>query len=296
MTTTDARASGRFAIGGDLTVTRLGFGAMRITGDGIWGQPRDRDEAIRVLRRLPELGVDFIDTADSYGPFVSEDLIAEALAPYDGVVVATKGGLTRHGPGVWMPVGRPEYLRQCVLMSLRRLKLDRIDLWQLHRIDPKVPADEQFGVMAEMRNEGLIRHLGLSQVSVAEIEAAKAHFPVATVQNRYNLADRADEALVDYCEKSDIGFIPWFPLASGALAKEGGAADRIAKAHGATASQVALAWILHRSPVMLPIPGTSSLAHLEENVAAAGPEIVQSRARGADGSLQDARDLIRLRG
>lgn len=269
MTEPDARASGRFRLGRSDEVTRLGFGAMRLTGPGIWDEPKDKAEALRVLGRLKDLGVDFIDTADSYGPFVSEDLIAEALAPYDGVFVATKGGLTRHGPNVWLPVGRPEYLRQCVLMSLRRLKVDRIDLWQLHRIDPKVPRDEQFDAMAEMLKDGLVAHLGLSQVSVAEIEAARKVFPVATVQNRYNLTDRADEAVVNYCEKEGIGFIPWFPLASGELAKEGGVADRIAKAHSASAGQVALAWILNRSPCMLPIPGTSSVKHLEENVAAA---------------------------
>jgi pyridoxine 4-dehydrogenase len=265
----DASASGHFTIGGDATITRLGFGAMRITGPGIWGEPADRDEAIRVLKRLPELGIDFIDTADSYGPFVSEDLIAQTLHPYTGMFIATKGGLARSGPNAWQPVGRPEYLRQCVLMSLRRLKLERLDLWQLHRIDPKVPRDEQFGVIAAMRSEGLIRHAGLSQVIVEDIEAARKVFPVATVQNRYNLADRADEAVLDYCAANGIGFIPWYPLAAGTLAKPGGAADTIAQAHGATASQIALAWILKRSPVMLPIPGTGQLAHLEENVAGA---------------------------
>ncbi len=269
MTDIDARGSGSFTIGGDATVTRLGFGAMRITGDGVWGEPRDRLEAIRVLRRVPELGIDFIDTADSYGPFVSEDLIAEALHPYRGMLVATKGGLTRHGPNRWPPVGRPEYLRQCVLMSLRRLRAERIDLWQLHRIDPKVPQDEQFDAIAAMRREGLIRHAGLSNVGVAEIEAAARFFPVTTVQNRYNLTDRADEAVIEHCERAGIGFIPWYPLAAGTLARPGGPVDRIAGAHGATASQVALAWVLRRSPVMLPIPGTGRVAHLEENTAAA---------------------------
>ncbi|MBE7184225.1 MAG: aldo/keto reductase [Methylobacterium mesophilicum] len=269
MSEPNAKASGSFAIGGDAGVTRLGYGAMRVTGQGIWGEPRDRTEAIRVLRRLPELGVDFIDTADSYGPFVSEDLIAEALHPYGNVLVATKGGLTRSGPNIWEPVGRPEYLRQCVHMSLRRLKLEQIPLWQLHRIDAKVPRDEQFGAIKDFIDRGLIRHAGLSQVSVEEIEAARKVFPIATVQNRYNLADRADEAVLDYCEKNGIGFIPWFPLASGDLAKPGGAADAVAKAHEATAGQIALSWILKRSPVMLPIPGTSSVKHLEENVAAA---------------------------
>jgi pyridoxine 4-dehydrogenase len=267
--TPSAAASGQFKIGGDLAVNRLGFGAMRITGKGIWGEPEDRDEALRVLRRLPELEVDFIDTADSYGPFVSEDLIAEALAPYANSVIATKGALTRLGPNVWAPVGRPEYLRQCVLMSLRRLKLDQIPLWQLHRIDPKVPRDEQFGVIAAMLKEGLIRHAGLSEVSVEEIEAARAVFPVATVQNRYNLVDRGSETVLDYCEKHAIGFIPWYPLAAGDLAKPGGALDAIVKKTGASPSQIALAWVLKRSPVMLPIPGTSKVAHLEDNVAAA---------------------------
>ena len=268
MTTIDARQSGQFTLG-DRTVNRLGFGAMRITGPGIWGEPVDRDACLAVLKRLPEIGVDFIDTADSYGPFVSEDLIAQALHPYDGLFIATKGGLTRTGPGVWPPVGRPEYLRQCVMMSLRRLKVDRIDLWQLHRIDPKVPRDEQFGVIADFLKEGLIAHAGLSQVSVTEIEAARKVFEVSTVQNRYNLTDRADEDVLDYCAREGIGFIPWYPLAAGELAKPGGAVDAIAKAHGATAGQVALAWVLKRSPVMLPIPGTSQVSHLDENVAGA---------------------------
>jgi pyridoxine 4-dehydrogenase len=272
MTPPDARASGRFTIG-DTPVTRLGFGAMRVTGPGVWGPPADAAEAIRVLKALPDLGVDFIDTADSYGPFVSEDLIAEALYPYDGLLIATKGGLTRSGPAIWEPVGRPEYLRQCVMMSLRRLKVERIDLWQLHRIDPKVPRDEQFGVIAEMIAEGLIRYAGLSQVGVEEIEAARKVFPVATVQNRYNLADRADEDVLDYCEAQGIGFIPWYPLAAGDLARPGGVVDEVAKAHGATASQVALAWVLKRSPAMLPIPGTSKLSHLQENVAGAALQL-----------------------
>ncbi len=264
-----AAAAGTFTIGGDLTVNRLGFGAMRLTGRGIWGEPEDRAACIRVLKRLPELGVNFVDSADSYGPFVSEALIAEALHPYHGMLIATKGGFTRQGPNRWAAVGRPEYLRQCALMSLRRLKLERIDLWQLHRVDPKVPRDEQFGVIADMMKEGLIRHAGLSQVTVDDIEAAQRAFPVVTVQNKYSLSAREDETLVDYCEAHDIGFIPWFPLAAGELATPGGIADRIAKAHGATASQVALAWILNRSCVMLPIPGTSKVSHLEENVAGA---------------------------
>jgi pyridoxine 4-dehydrogenase len=264
-----AAASGTFKIGGDTAVHRLGFGAMRITGPGIWGEPADRDEAIRVLQRLPDLGVNFIDTADSYGPFVSEDLIAEALAPYDNMLIATKGALTRHGPNVWLPVGRPEYLRQCVLMSLRRLKQEQIGLWQLHRIDPKVPREEQFGVIADMIKEGLIKHAGLSQVSVEEIEAAQKIFPVATVQNLYNLTDRSSEAVVDYCTTHNIGFIPWYPLAAGNLARPGTALDAIVHTTNATPSQIALAWVLKRSPVMLPIPGTSSVDHLVDNVRAA---------------------------
>jgi aryl-alcohol dehydrogenase-like predicted oxidoreductase len=267
---TTATAAGTFKIGGELEVTRLGFGAMRIVGEGVWGEPRDRDEVLRVLRRLPELGVDLVDTADSYGPFISEDLIAAALAPYDaGTVVATKGGFTRQGPNVWTAVGRPAYLRQCLLMSLRRLGVERIDLWQLHRVDPHEDADAQFAEMRSFQQEGLVRHLGLSEVTVEQIEAARRHFEVATVQNRYNLADRASEEVLDYCEREGIGFIPWFPLAAGRLAEPGGVAAEIAAAHDATTGQVALAWLLARSPVMLPIPGTSSVAHLEQNVAAA---------------------------
>ena len=271
-TSLDASASGQFTLL-DRPVTRLGYGAMRITGKGVWGEPEDREEALRVLKRLPEIGVNFIDTADSYGPFVSEDLIAEALYPYDGLFIATKGGLTRHGPDEWPPLGRPEYLRQCVLMSLRRLKVEQLDLWQLHRIDSKVPQDEQFDAIAQFLSDGLIARAGLSQVSVEEIEAARKVFPVTTVQNRYNLADRADEAVLDYCEREGIGFIPWFPLAAGELAEPGGLVDKIAKAHDASPGQIALAWILKRSPVMLPIPGTSKVSHLEENVAAAQIEL-----------------------
>jgi pyridoxine 4-dehydrogenase len=262
-----------FQLAADLTVNRLGFGAMRITGKGVWGEPADRDEALRVLRRLPELGVDFIDTADSYGPYVSEDLIREALHPYDGIVIATKGGFTRHGPDIWRAVGRPEYLRQCVLMSMRRLGVERIDLWQLHRIDSKVPRDEQFGVIAEMQREGLIRHVGLSEVSVPDIEGARKHFDVASVQNMYNLVSRKHEAVLDYCEREGIAFIPWYPLGAGRLAREGSVLDRVVKRLGATPAQVALAWVLARSAVMLPIPGTSRVAHLEENMAAASLEL-----------------------
>ncbi len=269
MTVLSVAAAGTFTLGGDLVVNRLGFGAMRITGKGIWGEPADRDEALRVLRRLPELGINFIDTADAYGPEVSENLIYEALYPYKGIVVATKGGNTRHGPDVWAAVGRPEYLRQCVLMSLRRLGLERIDLWQLHRIDRNVAREEQFQVIADMRREGLIRHVGLSEVSVEEIQAAQRYFPVVSVQNLYNLTMRQSEEVLNYCEREQIGFIPWFPLAAGGLARAGTLLDEIAAKLGATTAQVALAWVLKRSPVMLPIPGTSKVGHLDENAAAA---------------------------
>ena len=244
---------------------------MRITGPAVWGEPENHQEAINVLRRLPELGVNFIDTADSYGPFVSEDLIAEALAPYRGLTIATKGGLVRPGrtEGQWPQIGDPQYLGQAVRMSLRRLKVEQIDLWQLHRIDPKVPAIEQFEAIRSFIDQGFIRFAGLSQVSVEEIEAARKIFPVATVQNRYNLVDRADEGVLNYCEANGIGFIPWFPLAAGELARPGGIVDTLAQLKSATPGQIALAWMLKRSPVMLPIPGTSRLAHLEENVAGA---------------------------
>jgi len=263
-------ASGTFTFG-DLTVHRLGFGAMRITGKGIWGPPRDHQEALRVLRRAVELGVNFIDTADSYGPYISEELIREALHPYPaGLVIATKAGLLRTGPDVWPPCGRPEYLRQECEMSLRRLGLERIDLFQLHRIDPQVPAEEQFGLLHDLQREGKIRHVGLSEVSVAEIEAARKVVPIVSVQNLYNLVERKSEDVLDHCEREGIGFIPWFPIASGKLAEPGGPVDDVARATGATPSQVALAWLLHRSPAMLPIPGTGSVAHLEENCGAAG--------------------------
>ena len=273
-TTIDASKSGTFKIGGTLEVVRLGFGAMRVTGDGIWGNPVNPLEARATLKRVPELGIQLIDTADSYGPFVSEDLIAEVLHPYPaGMVVATKGALTRTGPNEWLPVGRPEYLRQCLEMSLRRLKLEQIPLWQLHRIDAKIPALEQFQTIKAFQDEGKVLHLGLSEVSIAEIEAARAVFPVATVQNRYNLADREHEDVLEYCEMHGIGFIPWFPLATGSLAKAGGKLDGIANKLHATPSQVALAWLLKRSPVMLPIPGTGSVKHLEENTAAASLDL-----------------------
>ena len=282
MTAPTAAPSGTFDIGGDLTVNRLGFGAMRITGKGVWGEPADRDEALRVLRRLPELGVNFIDTADSYGPFVSEDLLREALHPYDGLVVATKGGFTRQGPDEWEELGRPEYLRQCVLMSLGRLGVERIDLWQLHRIDEKTPRDEQFGVIADMPREGLIRHVGLSEVSAADIEDARRYFAVVSVQNMYNLVSRGSEDVLDFCEREGIAFIPWYPLGAGRLAREGTVLDRVAKKLGATGAQVALAWVLQRSRVMLPIPGTSRVSHLEENVAAASIQLDDDDFRELD--------------
>ncbi len=272
-----ATRSGTFAIGGDLRVHRLGFGAMQLTGPGVWGEPADRAEAIAVLRRAVELGINLIDTADSYGPYVSEELIREALHPYPkGLVIATKAGLTRPGPRHWIPLGRPEYLRQECEMSLRRLGVERIDLFQLHRIDPKVPTDDQFGVLRDLQKEGKIRHVGLSEVNVGEIEAARRLVTVATVQNQYNLAYRNSEDVLDYCTRENIGFIPWFPLATGDLAKPHGALVKIAKGFEATPAQVALAWLLKKSPIMLPIPGTSKVKHLEENVAAALLELDDS--------------------
>jgi pyridoxine 4-dehydrogenase len=270
MSTPNAAASGTFSLGGDLPIHRLGFGAMRITGDGIWGEPKDRDEAKRVLKRLPDLGVNFIDTADAYGPEVSENLLAEALHPYPaGLVIATKGGFTRQGPNKWAVVGRPEYLRQCVEMSLRRLKLERIELYQLHRIDPQVPVEVSLGELKKMQQEGKIRHIGLSEVSVQEIERAQRTVPIVSVQNKYNIADRTHEGVLKFCEKQGIGFIPWFPMEQGKLNKPGSVLEQAAKAHKVTTAQLAIAWLLHHSPVMLPIPGTSSVKHLEENVAAA---------------------------
>jgi pyridoxine 4-dehydrogenase len=273
-TIVEAKASGTFAIGGDLTVNRMGFGAMRITGDGIWGEPKDIEGAKKLLKRVVEIGVNFIDTADAYGPDVSERLIGEALSPYaNGVIVATKGGLTRQGPNKWLPVGRPEYLQQQVEMSLRRLKVDCIDLWQLHRIDPKVPLEEQLGIIKKLQEEGKIRHVGLSEVKPSEIEAAQKIVKIVSVQNQYNIGDRRHEDVVDYCEKHNLAFIPWFPVAAGKLAEAGGPLDTAAKRHDATVGQLSLAWLLHRSPVMLPIPGTTSIAHLEENVAAGGVKL-----------------------
>jgi pyridoxine 4-dehydrogenase len=265
-----AERSGTFAIGGDLPVHRLGYGAMQLTGPGVWGEPADRVQAIAVLRRAVELGINLVDTADSYGPYVSEELIREALYPYPkGLVIATKAGLARSGPGRWVPLGRPEYLRQECEMSLRRLGVERIDLFQLHRIDPKVPADDQFGVLRDLQKEGKVRHVGLSEVKVKEIEAARRIVPIATVQNQYNLAYRNYEDVLDYCTRKNIGFIPWFPLATGELAKPHGTLTRIARQLDAQPAQVALAWLLKKSPVMLPIPGTSKVKHLEENTAAA---------------------------
>ncbi len=264
----DAAASGIFQLGGDLPVHRLGFGAMRLTGPGIWGPPKDAGEARRVLKRVIELNVNFIDTADSYGPGVSEELIGETLAPYPkGLVIATKGGLTRQGPDKWAPVGRPEYLRQQLLLSLRRLRVDRIDLYQLHRIDLKVPFEEQMGAIKEFQNEGKVRHVGLSEVDVDDIERARRFLPIVSVQNRYNITDRVHEPVLQYCQQHDIAFIPWFPVAAGKLARAGGPLDEIAKRRGASVAQLSIAWLLHHSPVMLPIPGTSSVQHLEENVA-----------------------------
>ncbi|HEY3812746.1 MAG TPA: aldo/keto reductase [Caulobacteraceae bacterium] len=268
MSQPDASRSGTFKVGGEIAVHRLGFGAMRVTGRGIWGPPADHDEAIRTLKRVPELGINFIDTANSYGPDVSEELLREALHPYDGLLIATKGGLVRPGPDVWNADGRPEHLREEALKSLKKLGVEQIALWQLHRIDANVPREDQFGAIKAMLDDGIIRHAGLSEVSVEEIEAASKVFPVATVQNRYNLVDRGSEAVLDYCEAHNIGFIPWYPLAAGDLAKPGSVLDRIAHAHNAAPSQVALAWVLKRSPVMLPIPGTGKVAHLEENTAA----------------------------
>lgn len=274
MTEHSATAAGTFTLDGALTIHRLGFGAMRVTGKGVWGDPADPAAALATLRRVPELGIDFIDTADSYGPGVSERLIREALHPYPkGLVIATKGGQVRPGPNRWVPLGRPEYLLQQVKLSLRTLGLERLALWQLHRIDPNVPRDEQFDAIRAMLDEGLIAHAGLSEVTVEELEAASRSFPVATVQNQYSVSFRRDDPVVDYCEARGIGFIPWYPLAGGRLAGAGSPLAAIAQRYGASPTQIALAWLLRRSAVMLPIPGTSSSAHLEENVAAASIEL-----------------------
>jgi len=285
---TDASASGTFKIGGERAVHRMGFGAMRITGPGIWGTPKDRAEAIRVLKRLPELGVNFIDTADSYGPDVSEELIREALHPYKGpngnLLIATKAGFTRSGPDRWTVNTRPAHLKEAARKSLKKLGVERITLWQLHRVSSDIPETDQFGAVKELIDEGVIQYAGLSEVSVAQIKAAQKIFPVATVQNHYNMASRESEDVLDYCEKNGIGFIPWYPLAAGDLADGGGALDRVAKAHsingsGATHAQIALAWLLQRSPVMLPIPGTSKVKHLEQNVAASAIKLSDEEFR-----------------
>ncbi|HEX8391863.1 MAG TPA: aldo/keto reductase [Longimicrobium sp.] len=286
----DAAASGTFRIGGDLEVNRLGFGAMRITGEGVWGPPRDHDESIRVLRRTLEIGINLIDTADSYGPKVSEELIAEALYPYPrGLLIATKGGFERSGPGEWTINGHPRHVRAACEASLKRLKVDTIDLWQLHRIDPAIPAEDQIGTVADLRREGKIRHAGLSEVTVEQIEAARRELPIVTVQNRYNVADREWESVLDYCERESIGFIPWYPLAVGKLAENGGPLADAARRLESTPSAVALAWLLRRSPVMLPIPGTSSVKHLDENTAAAALRLTDDEFQAiADATAPEA--------
>jgi aryl-alcohol dehydrogenase-like predicted oxidoreductase len=277
--------SGTLTVGGDIEVHRLGYGAMRITGQGIWGPPPDRDKALDVLRRTVELGIDLIDTADSYGPHVSEQLIAEALHPYpDGLLVATKGGLERTGPGEWPRNGRPDHLREACEGSLRDLRVDRIDLYQLHAPDPQVPYAESVGTLKDLQDEGKIRHVGVSNVTLEQLEEARSIVDVVSVQNRYNLTDRSSQDVLDVCERDGLGFFPWFPLAAGDLAKPGGIVAEIARAHDATPGQVALAWLLQRSPVLLPIPGTGSVAHLEENVAAAGLELDEEELERLDGA------------
>jgi pyridoxine 4-dehydrogenase len=279
-----AKGAGEFLLGGDLRITRLGFGAMRITGDGVWGEPANRAEAVRVLRRAVELGINFIDTADSYGPGVSEEIIAEALHPYPaGLVIATKGGFDRPGPGKWVENGKPEHLRSACEDSLRRLRLDRIDLYQLHRIDPKVPAEDQLGALKNLQAEGKIKHIGLSEVSVKQIQHARTIVPIVSVQNRYSITDRGSEKVLEYCEKEKMGFIPWFPLAAGRVSGANSPLSRVAASLRATPSQLALAWLLARSPVMLPIPGTSKVEHLEENVAAVNLKIDANTMRELDG-------------
>jgi pyridoxine 4-dehydrogenase len=284
--TRPARASGEFAIGGDLPVVRLGYGTMQLPGPGVWGEPRDHGEAVRVLRRAVAMGVTLIDTADSYGPRVSERLIREALHPYqDDVVIATKAGLTRPGPGRWERNGKPEYLRAQAEESLRLLGLERIELFHLHRIDPDVPLADQLGALVELQAAGKIRQIGLSEVSVSEIDVARTITPIATVQNLYNLSDRSAEPVLDYCEREGIGFIPWFPMATGALASRGGPLRSMADRLSVTPAQVALAWLLQRSPVILPIPGTSTVAHLEENVDAARIELTSEQVRQLDAAI-----------
>jgi aryl-alcohol dehydrogenase-like predicted oxidoreductase len=280
-----AAAAGTFTLGGDLTVNRMGFGAMRVTGPGVWEDPPDRGAALAVLRRAVELGVNLIDTADSYGPFVSEDLIAEALRPYPAdLVIATKGGLTRTGPEQWHPVGRPEYLIQCVEMSLRRLKLERIDLYQFHEIDAQVPLEESLGALTAMQDQGKIRHIGVSNFNADELARARAIARVVSVQNEYNLIDRRSEQVVAVCERDGLGFLPWAPVADGRLARPGGVLDRAAARHGATVAQISLAWLLHRSPVMLPIPGTSRIDHLEDNAAAAALQLSDEEWAAVEGA------------
>ncbi len=282
-----AAQAGEFLFGNDLRVTRLGFGAMRITGNGIWGEPADRAGAVRVLRRAVELGINFIDTADSYGPSVSEEIIAEALHPYpSGLVIATKGGFERPGPGKWVENGKPEHLRSACEGSLRRLRLDRIDLYQLHRIDPKVPAEDQLGTLKDLQRQGKIKHIGLSEVSVKQIQHAQTIVPIVSVQNRYSLTDRGSDDVLQYCEQQKLGFIPWFPLAAGQLSRADNPISEAAARWKATPSRLALAWLLWRSPVMLPIPGTSSVAHLEENVAAAGLKLDDEKMRELDRAVQ----------
>ena len=296
MKSSNASLSGQFLIGGDLKVNRLGYGALKITGPGVWGEPERRLETIQLLRRLPELGVNFVDTADAYGPFISEELIAEALAPYKGfpytgLVIATKGGFVRPDDVTdpWVELGDPDYLQQCVRMSLRRLKLAHIDLWQLHRVDPKVPQDAQYKAIRSFMDKGLIRHAGLSEVSIAQIKEANKYFPVVSVQNRYNLIERGHEDVLNYCEDNGIAFIPWWPLENGKLAQPGGPANALAKAKGASPAQIAIAWLLKRSPVMLPIPGTSRLAHLEENVAAAAIKLTDEEFETLDRMTRPSR-------
>ncbi len=290
MATVQAETTETFSLGGDVTVNRLGYGAMRITGAGIWGEPKDHGEALKVLQRALELGVNFIDTADSYGPEVSENLIAEALYPYKkGLVIATKGGFARSGPNRWEMVGRPEYLRQCVEMSLRRLKLERIDLYQLHRIDPKVPVEESLGALKELQAAGKIRHIGLSEVSTAEIERANKTVKIVSVQNQYNLSDRRHEKVLQYCEQNQLAFIPYFPVAAGKLAQAGGFLEATAKSHGVTIAQLSLAWLLHHSAVTIPIPGTSSVKHLEENIAAAKVQLTPDEWKAIESAAEKAK-------
>lgn len=287
MTTLQTDTTETFSLGGDLTINRLGYGAMRITGPGIWGEPKDREEARKVLKRAVEMGVNFIDTADSYGPEISEDIIAEALYPYPkDLVIATKGGFARSGPNKWEMVGRPEYLRQCVEMSLRRLKVERIDLYQLHRIDPKVPVEESLGALKDFQKAGKIRHIGLSEVSPAEIDEASKTVKIVSIQNQYNLSDRRHEKGLKYCEEHNMAFIPWFPVAAGKLAQPGGPLDQVAKKHEATVAQLSLAWLLHHSPVLIPIPGTSSVKHLEENMAAIKVQLSTEEWKAIEGAAE----------